>query len=162
MNRIEIKSTIEKSRFRKFWIKKFFKKPTTILFYGLMFLLNMTAVLGFIPFFLGFFGILGAILLPLFILFKVQKMFSSNPFFKELITYVFQEEELTISYQDRDDTYAYSGLHKIEVEGEFMLIYLNRLVAFYMDLEAISLQDKEGELLAFLSNKEGLDYKNLD
>lgn len=156
---IEIKSTIEKSRFRKFWVKKFFMKPSTWLFYGLMFLLNMLAVFDFVPFFLGFFGVLGAVLLPVFILFKVQKMFSANPFFKELMTFVFREDDLSISYQDRSDSYKYADLHKIEVEGEFMLVYLNQLVAFYVDVEAISLQDPSGELHNFLS-KSDLDYSS--
>ena len=154
---IEIKSTIEKSRFRKFWIKKFFRKPSTLLFYGLMFLLNMLAVFNFVPFFLGFFGILGAVLLPVFILFKVQKMFSANPFFRELMTFLFRDDDLTISYQERSDSYRYSDLHKIEVEDEFMLIYLNQLVAFYVDVDAISMQDPSEKLHDFLS-KTGLDY----
>jgi len=92
MTSIGIKSKIELSKFRRYWMAKFFKKPTTILFYVLITLLNVVAGLGFIPFFLAFFGVLGGMILPFFILVKVRKMFKSNPFFKEEINYLFEKE----------------------------------------------------------------------
>ena len=135
---VEIKSKIELSKFRKYWMAKFFKRPTTILFYVLITLLNLVALSDKIPFFLAFFGLLGGMLLPFFILFKIRKMFKSNPFFKEEISYLFEQESLTITYKDRQDSYKYVDLFKVEQDGDFVLVYLTELVAFYIDGEAFN------------------------
>jgi len=158
MTGIEVKSKIELSKFRKHWMNKFFKRRTTVLFYVLISLLNVIALIGKIPPFLAFFGLLGGLLLPLFILFKIRKMFKSNPFFREEISYLFKEEDLTISYQDRQDSYKYTDLHKVEKGEDFVLVYLSQLIAFYIDVDAFNIADPKEIIPGHLSNLEGVNY----
>lgn len=158
MTSFEVKSVITLSKFRKYWLKKFFQKPTTILFYLLMATLSVVAKFELIPWFIAFFGLLGSMLLPLVILFKIQKSYKSNPNSLKEMIFQFNEEDLLVSCDGVQDKHTYDKIFKIEDDGPFILVYLNASSALYIDGSSFREQEGSADVIKKLSEKEGLDF----
>ena len=159
MNPVKITSKIELPTFRKYWLSRFFKKPTTMLFYFSMIVLSVLAKFDILPPFIALFGLFASIALPVFILFKVKSVYNQNLFFKREVEYTFNEDSVEILQEGNAHSSSYKDLYKIAVDGEFVLIYFSQLVAFYIDGESFRSHKDSESLVAYL---EGLSELNFE
>jgi len=58
-------------------------------------------------------------------------------------------------------SYDYKDLHRVEKDGDFVLVYLTQLVAFYIDAVVFVKADENKEISKILSSIEGLDYSEI-
>jgi len=162
MDNINIKSTISSSEYRTFWFRKFAKNKQTILLVVLLIsLIALILITKIMPWMIALLAFFFLLFVPVFIFFKAVKTYRSQPILNSPMNLQFDKEQVSIDSSHLNKTFTYNQFQKIDLDHEFLLLYLGQNLALFVNRKNIKAEGKEEALYQFLDQKEGLTFNRL-
>ena len=106
-------------------------------------------------------GIFFLLFVPVFIFFKAVKTYRSQPILNSPMNLQFDKEQVSIDSSHLNKTFTYNQFQKIDLDHEFLFLYLGQNLALFVNRKNIKVEGKEEALYQFLDQKEGLTFNRL-
>lgn len=163
MESIQIKSSITSTDYRKFWIRRFAKNKQTIALVALLVtLIAVILITGIMPWPIAMISFLFLLFVPSFILYKAMKTYRSQPILNKPMDFIFTQDQVEIASSHLNKTLTYNQFQKLDLDHEFLLLYLNQNLALFLNRESVKSEGKEEDLYQFLEKKEGIVFNRLN
>ena len=162
MSTIIINSSISQTEFTKYWITKFFKNTQTIFLMIALVSLIVASSFGLLPSFFIQLAIMIFFVIPIYLFFKSSSVYKKNEVLNLPTTFTFDNENISMKSDFIDKSMPYDQLMKIESDKAFMLVYLSKSAALFVNQNSIALSGQKDNLTNLLSQKEGLDFADLN
>ncbi|MBO5488496.1 MAG: YcxB family protein [Eubacterium sp.] len=95
-------------------------------------------------------GLMFTVLQPLMLLFRAKKQMKSGQF-DDSFTYVFDDNGLTISQEDRSQQFTWQEVRKIKYRKDAIYVYMSNIRAFILPKDQIG--SRYDELVALMKEK---------
>ena len=147
---LELNGQIKYEDYRNYILTQTFKKPIYLVLFVVFILLIINLLIseaGIISQFMDnplIFIVFGAVFLaPVITLIQIKKIYKTNKFFHEVLTYRINNEGICIKGKTVDSTQNWSHFYQIKETKSFFMLYQGKMVATILDKSMFNEEESE-------------------